>query len=343
VREADKIAAMKIGNLELSSPLILSPMAGISDLPFRMLNRRFGCELAFTEMISARAFVYRNSNTMDMLRADPSDRPLGIQLLGNDPEIMARAVELLHDYRHDLVEINAACPVAKITRRGEGSALLNAPQRLTETLKAAISVSKVPVSLKMRTGWDQSSVNAVDIACMAQEAGVAAVFVHGRTREQGYSGEVDYDTIRKIKEALTIPVIGNGNAFSSALIKRMFDETGCDGVGIARGCLGNPWIFREAGEYLKSGTLSVGPPSINEIIETMTAHLDLSIAADGEESGVVKFRKLFAWYVKGLRETREIRTEAFRALTRQQMVDFISMLAGKKYRSDSGRFSHYKM
>jgi tRNA-dihydrouridine synthase B len=331
---------LKIGNLELSSSLILSPMAGISDLPFRELNRRFGCELAFTEMVSARALAYSNSNTLKMLTTDPSDAPLGIQLLGNDPEIMARAVEILRDYRHDLIDINAACPVVKVTRRGEGSAMLNDAGRLSETLKAVVSASAAPVTIKIRTGWDESSVNAIEIACLAQEAGVNAVFVHGRTREQGYSGDVDYETIRQIKKALTIPVIGNGNAFSAELIKKMFEDTGCDGVGIARGCLGNPWIFREAKEYLLRGTLSFRPPVISEIMETMITHLDLAIAADGEENGVTKFRKLFAWYVKGLRDTRDIRTEAFGASTRQQMVDFISMLANKKYRSDSGRFSH---
>jgi len=318
-------------------------MAGISDLPFRMLNRRFGCELAFTEMISARAFVYGNSNTIEMLKADGSDRPLGIQLLGNDPDIMARAVEKLRAYQHDILEINAACPVSKVTKRGEGSALLNDSRRLSETLRAAVSVSAVPVSIKMRTGWDQSSVNAVDIACMAQESGASAVFVHGRTREQGYSGDVDYETIRKIKMELKIPVIGNGNVFSAALIKRMFEETGCDGVGIARGCLGNPWIFREAAEYLRTGSTAPKPPSVSEITATMITHLDLAIAADGELNGVTKFRKFFAWYVKGLRNTRDIRTEAFRASTRGRMVEFINTLADKRYRSDSGRFSHYKM
>lgn len=334
---------MKIGALELSSSLILSPMAGISDLPFRMLNRRFGCELAFTEMISARALVYGNPNTLRMLRADPTDRPLGVQLLGNDPVVMTRAIEMLQDYRPDLIDINAACPVVKVTRKGEGSAMLGEPRRLFDMLKVVVSVSPVPVTLKMRIGWDRSTVNALDVALGAQDAGVSAVFVHGRTREQGYSGDVDYGTIGRIKESLTIPVIGNGNAFSTELIKKMFDETGCDGVGIARGCLGNPWIFREASEYLNHGALPVGPPDTREIMETMIAHLDLAIAADGEENGVTKFRKFFAWYVKGLRETRDIRTEAFRACTRQQMVDYINMLANKRYRSDSGRFSHYKM
>jgi tRNA-dihydrouridine synthase B len=334
---------MKIGKLEFSSPVMLSPMAGISDLPFRTLNRRFGCGFAFTEMISARAFVYSNSNTLEMLRTDPGDRPLGIQLLGCDPEIITRAVGGLRAYEHDLLDINAACPVAKVTKRGEGSALLNAPERLSEVIRAAVAVSEVPVTVKLRVGWDRSSANASDIACAAQDAGASAVFVHGRTRDQGYSGEVDYSAIRKIKERLSIPVIGNGNVFSAALIKRMFEETGCDGVGIARGCLGNPWIFREAVEYLRAGSTTPGPPSIGEIIETMTAHLDLAIAFDGEENGVTRFRKFFAWYVKGLRNTRDIRAAAFGASTRAEMERFIDMLADRKYRSDSGRFSHYKI
>jgi tRNA-dihydrouridine synthase B len=332
---------LNIGNFSLSSSLVLSPMAGISDLPFRLLNRRFGCELAFTEMISARALVYGNMNTVRMLQTDPLDWPLGVQLLGNDPEMMVRAVHMLKDFRHALIDINAACPVVKVTRRGEGSAMLNESSRLFKMLRTVVSASAVPVTLKMRTGWDRSSVCAVDIALGAQEAGVSAVFVHGRTREQGYSGEVDYVTIRSIKEALSIPVIGNGNAFSAELIKRMFDETGCDAVGIARGCLGNPWIFREAAQYLDNGQMPVNPPLIGEIMETMTTHLDLAIAADGEENGTIKFRKFFAWYVKGLRETRDLRTAAFTASTRQEMSGFIKALENKSYRSGSGRFSVY--
>lgn len=307
-------------------------MAGISDLPFRILNRRFGCELAFTEMISARALAYSNSNTLRMLMADPSDRPLGVQLLGNDVEVMVRAIQILRDYKPDLIDINAACPVAKVTRRGEGSAMLSEPRRLFEMLKAIVSVSTVPITLKIRSGWDHSSVNAVDIACDAQEAGVSAVFIHGRTREQGYAGEVDYSTIKKVKESLAIPVIGSGNSFSAPLIKRMFDETGCDGVAIARGALGNPWIFRETTHYLKEGKLHE-QHDINELIETMKIHLDLTVESDGETRGTTRFRKLFAWYARGLHDTRSVRTRAFYAETREQMLNLINELGKSHYRT----------
>ncbi len=323
---------MKIGNLALSSSLILSPMAGISDLSFRILNRRFGCEFAFTEMISARALTYRNSNTLKMLLADPSDRPLGMQLLGNDGKVMARAIELLREYKPDLIDINAACPVAKVTSRGEGSAMLSEPRRLFEMLKTVVSVSDVPITLKIRSGWDHSSVNAVDVARDAQEAGVSAVFIHGRTREQGYSGEVDYQTIRKVKEALAIPVIGSGNSFSAPMIKKMFDETGCDAVAIARGALGNPWIFRETEHFLREGRLPE-QHDIRELIETMKLHLDLVVEADGEKHGTTKFRKFFAWYVRGLHETRSVRSRAFFAETRAQMLELIDELGRSHFRT----------
>ena len=263
-------------------------MAGITDLPFRVLNRHFGCRLAFVEMISARALVYRNSNTLKMISTSEADRPLGIQLLGNDPAVMLKAMEVLQDYEFDILDINAACPVNKVTKRGEGAGLLREPSRLFEILKAVVAKSHRPVTVKIRAGWDQSSVNARDIALSAQEAGVNAVFIHGRTQEQGYSGNVDYDIIREVKEALTIPVIASGDALSPELIKKLFDETGCDCVAIARGALGNPWIFRETEQYLKDGTLPPRP-DIKDIIMTMIRHLDLSIEADGDETGTTKF------------------------------------------------------
>ena len=307
-------------------------MAGISDLPFRMLNRRFGCELAFTEMISARALSYCNSNTLKMLASDTADRPLGVQLLGNDSAVMTHAVHLLGEYRPDLIDINAACPVAKVTRRGEGAAMLSDPHRLFGMLKAVVSASNVPITLKIRSGWDNLSVNAVYIARGAQDAGVSAVFIHGRTREQGYSGAVDYQTIRKVKEALAIPVVGSGNSFSPAMIKKMFDETGCDAVAIARGALGNPWIFREAAHFLQEGILPE-QHDICELIETMKLHLDLSVEAVGEAHGTTMFRKFFAWYVRGLHETRGVRARAFFAARRTHMLELINELHGSHFRT----------
>jgi len=328
---------MKIGDLEFSAPLLLAPMAGITDLPFREVNRRFGCGLAFAEMISARALTYRNNNTLKLLVSNPSDRPLGIQLLGSDPKIMIKAVGMLRDYQFDILDINAACPVNKVTKRGEGSAMMKYPRKLFEVIRAAVRCSHLPVTVKIRTGWDESSVNATDVALYAQDAGVSAVFIHGRTRAQGYSGKVDYDEIRRVKEALSIPVIASGDAFSAQLIGNIINTTGCDAVAIARGALGNPWIFRQTVKYLKYGTAPV-PPGIDELVATMIMHLDLSVEADGDEPGTIKFRKLFAWYVKGLSDTRNIRNEAFRAETSQQMVEIINSLRTTSYRSANGRF-----
>lgn len=333
----DKLIILNIGNLALTSSLIMSPMAGISDLQFRMLNRQFGCELAFSEMISAQALTYRNSNTMKMLSKHPADRYLGIQLLGNDPKLMIRALDILRDYSFDVLDFNAACPVNKVTRRGEGAALMKEPLKIFELLKTLVRHCDKPVTVKIRAGWDELSINARDAALYAQDAGVSAVFIHGRTRAQGYSGPVDYNEIGKVKEALSIPVIASGDAFSGELIKKMFDETRCDGVAIARGALGNPWIFRQAAQYLKDGTLPPRPP-VGELVDTMITHLNLSAEADGDEIGTTKFRKFFAWYVRGLNDTRTIRTEAFRATSRLEMKGFIDQLRSKHYRPGFAEF-----
>jgi tRNA-dihydrouridine synthase B len=306
-------------------------MAGITDLPFRLLSRRFGCELAFTEMISARALTYRNSNTMKMLAQHPVDRPLGIQLLGNDSAVMVRALDILRAYGFDILDFNAACPVGKVTKRGEGAALMKEPHKIFEILKTLVRHSGKPVTVKIRSGWDESSLNARDAALYAQDAGVRAVFVHGRTQAQGYSGTVDYGEIEKVKKALSIPVIASGDAFSGELIKKLFDETGCDAVAIARGALGNPWIFRQAAQYLRDGTLPPRPP-VDELADTMLAHLNLSVEADGDETGTTKFRKFFAWYVRGLHETRNVRAEAFRISSRSEMESLITRLRSTHYR-----------
>ncbi len=316
---------LKIGNVTLSSPIMLAPLAGISDLPFRMINRSFGCEFAFVEMISARALANQNKETIEMLSTIPADRPLGVQLLGNDPEVLRKALDMLRAYEFDIVDFNAACPVNKVASRGEGACLLKEPHKLKELLKAMVSNSDVPVTVKIRSGWDDTSVNARDVALHAQEAGVKALIVHGRTREQGYRGRVDYNIIREIKEALEIPVIASGDALSPQLIRKMFDETGCDGVTIARGALGNPWIFRETVEFLRSGNM-IQRPDIYEIINTIIAHLNLCIEYHGETDGIKIFRKFLVWYTKGFPGIRLLRNKAFRAKTREEMLDIIGEL-----------------
>lgn len=315
---------------------MLAPMAGISDLPYRLINRRFGCELAFTEMISARALTRYNANTLNMLATDPADRQLGVQLLGNDPEIMVRAIDIMQSIPvpYDIIDINAACPVSKVTKKGEGAALLRDPKKLYEILKAVVKTGQTPVTVKIRAGWDEESVNARDIAMLAQDAGVNAVIIHGRTQSQGYSGKVDYEEIRKVKESLNIPVVASGDAFSARLIKNIFKWTNCDGVAIARGALGNPWIFRETEHYLKFGELPV-QHDLNELVDNMLFHLEMAISADGELEGTKKFRKFFAWYVRGLHEARAFKARAFSAETQEQMAGLIDELKTSYFRTRS--------
>ena len=233
---------LNIGKLKLKSNLILAPMAGISDLPFRLLNRGFGCELAFTEMINVRSLGYKMRKTQKMLSTDSKDKPLGIQIIGCEEEFILNAIDILSSYKYDILDFNAACPVKKVVRRGEGAGLLKDPKKLHRLLKIIVQKSDKPVTVKIRTGWDKSSINAREIALLCQDAGVNAVFLHGRDREQGYSGDVDYKTIGKVKNTLDIPLIASGNIFSASLAKKMLDEKGCDGLLVARGALGNPWI-----------------------------------------------------------------------------------------------------
>ena len=315
---------LKIGDLTLSSPYILSPLAGISDLPFRMLNRSFGCEFAFTEMVSARALVgQRKKSQHKLLSTTPADRPLGVQLLGNDAETLRGALDRLRKYNFDIIDFNAACPVIKVTRRGEGASLLKEPRRLGELLRVVVAHADIPVTVKIRSGWDDTSINARDVALYAQDAGVKGLVIHGRTKAQGYQGTVDYQIIRAVKEALSIPVIASGDALSPRLIKKLFDETGCDGVAIARGALGNPWIFKETGAFIRDG-IDSQRPGMDAIADTMISHLNLCIDFHGERMGTMIFRKFFAWYTKGIHGVRELKCSAFRAETKDQMIDFIN-------------------
>ena len=313
---------LKIGNLKLKSNLILAPMAGVSDLPFRLLNRRFGCELGFIEMINVRSLGHKGKKVKKMLFSDKLDRPLGIQILGCEEEYILKAMDILKEYEYDVLDFNAACPVKKVIRRGEGSALLKDHKKLHKILKLVVKNSDKPVTVKIRTGWDKDSVNARDTGLACQEAGVDALFIHGRTREQGYGGDVDYAAIKKVKKALDIPVIASGDVFSGELAKKMLDETGCDGLLVARGALGNPWVFREIKEFLKSGK-GIKRPGVKEISSVMIKDLDASIDFRGSSAGVKRFRKFFAWYTKCVPNVRVLREKAFRANTKEEMLNLI--------------------
>ena len=313
---------LSIGNITVFPPLVLAPMSGISDLPFRLINRSFGCGLAFTEMISANSLVRKNKNTLKMLSSTMDERPLGIQIVGSDPEIIKRALDIIiSGNAFDIIDFNAACPVNKVVSKMEGAGLLREPVKLQNIMKVIVENTVLPVTVKIRSGWDETSVNAVDIALRAQDAGVSGLFIHGRTRMQGYRGTVDYNIIRKVKEALRIPVIASGDALTPGLIRKLFDETGCDGVAIARGALGNPWIFRETVGYLQSGTAPCRP-DVFEITRIMKEHLALIIEFHGEKNGVILFRKFFSWYMRGM-AVKELKSRAFHALFCNDMLRLI--------------------
>ncbi len=300
-------------------------MAGVSDLPFRMLNRRFGAELAFVEMINARSIGHKSKRTQSMLSSHPKDKPLGVQLLGCEEKFILKALDVLKDYKFELLDFNAACPAKKVVRRQEGAALLKEPKKLNKLLKLVVKHSQIPVTVKMRIGWDKQSINAKEAGLYAQDAGVSALFLHGRTKAEEYSGEVNYAVIQKVKKALSIPVIASGDILSAQLAKKMLDETGCDGLVIARGSFGNPWIFKEIKEFFKSGKI-IPRPAHSEIIKVMLEHLNASIAFYGERNGVVIYRKFFGWYTKGFRQIRPLREKSSRVKNKEEMIKIIESI-----------------
>ncbi|HOC45637.1 MAG: tRNA dihydrouridine synthase DusB [Syntrophorhabdaceae bacterium] len=317
---------LKIGHIELPVPIMLSPMAGVSDLPFRLISRSFGSPLAFAEMIDINAISQKDKRTTHMLLSSPEDRPLGVQFLGNSELQIPLAIERLDGHAVDLIDFNAACPSPKVTRKGKGAALMKEPKKLAGILSALVREGRLPVAVKIRAGWDADSVNARDVALRAQDAGITCLFIHGRTKTQGYSGVVDYAVIRDVKEALTIPVIASGDNLSLEKIRRMFNETGCDGVAIARGALGNPWIFSETMTYMKDGTV-LPKPDVSARIAVMKRHLEMCVTHWGEKRGVGIFHKFFIWYTRGLKGLRPLRNRAFRTGTKDGLIEVIDQLA----------------
>ena len=297
---------LTIGKVQLDNNLIMAPMAGVTDLPFRMLCKEQGCGLLYTEMVSAKAILHKNRNTAELLAVRPEERPIAVQLFGSDPEIVSEMAARIEDGPYDMIDINMGCPVPKVVNNGEGSALMKEPKLAEAILTAMVRKLKKPVTVKIRKGFDETQVNAVEIAKIAESCGVAAIAVHGRTREQFYAGKADWDIIRQVKAAVQIPVIGNGDIFFPEDAGRMLKETGCDGVMIARGALGNPWIFGRALHHLETGEVLPGP-TVGEICGMMLRHVRMQCQLKGECLGMKEMRKHIAWYTAGLPHSAALR------------------------------------
>ncbi len=299
---------MKIGTVTLDNNIILAPMAGVTDLPFRLLCKEQGVGMTCTEMVSAKAISFHNKNTEALLETSQQERPVSLQLFGSDPDIISEMAAYIEERPFDILDINMGCPVPKVAGNGEGSALMRNPKLVAEIVKKTVRATKKPVTVKIRKGFTQQEVNAAEIAKIAEASGAAAVAVHGRTREQYYSGQADWDIIRQVKEAVRIPVIGNGDIDSAQKAKQMLEETGCDAVMVGRAVRGNPWLFREIRSYLEDGTIPERP-SKDEVRAMMLRHARMQIEYKGAYIGIREMRKHISWYTAGYPGSAKLRGE----------------------------------
>ncbi len=309
---------LKIGNVELENNLILAPMAGVTNLPFRIVCKDYGADMVCTEMASAKAMFHNDQKTKRLFNTEGEKRPISFQIFGSELESMAYAVKYMSDFA-DIIDINMGCPAPKVVKNGDGSKLLLDLKKAQKIIETAVKNSKVPVTVKFRKGWDKENIVAVDIAQIAEQAGASAVTIHGRTRSEFYTGKADWDIIKKVKQSVNIPVIGNGDIVDEESALQMFEQTGVDGIMIGRGTFGNPWIFRNIKHYLETGE-KLPQPTNNEKLEVMGKHIELAVKEKGEGVAIKELRKHIAWYTKNLKNSSEFRNSINKVEKKEELI-----------------------
>ena len=323
------LKTLKIGNVELKNNLILAPMAGVTDLPFRLIVEKFHPGLVCTEMVSSKALYYGDVKTKKLLKIDGEKRPISVQIFGSDLESMAFAAKYVSEFA-DIIDINMGCPAPKVVKNGDGSKLLLDLKKAEEIMKVVVENSKVPVTLKFRKGWNNENIVACEIAKIAERNGISAITIHGRTRDEFYSGKVDLEIIKKVKQSVKIPVIGNGDVIDEESAKYMFEYTGVDGIAIGRGSMGNPWIFEQIEHYVKTGE-KLTRPTIQEKYEILKEHIELDIMEKGEGVALNEMRKHISWYTKNMKDSSAFRNKINHTESKEQLIDLIKNYFNQNY------------